>query len=441
MSYNHNSNGGAGGGGSSAPPTNVEISGVVGGQYAGKASTYGTLPTTDIEGNPLKAGDIVFLTADDIGTGTPQNPQYPRGEYEYDGTNFVLAFALPQIVDVSGKFPANSTDNAIARYDLTNGDLQDSLVTISDAGAVDIPLNLKVSGGYVASNDNEVIASDGRRVTATFPVNTRYGYFEAKNGAGRGMFLGFGNGTTDVDLTLESASNMNFSGGTFTFQGGIKYTGGGTPASGKVVTSDASGNLTLQTLSSISTIPLSVPSFGAETDVTAQATMSGSSLASPTYDPIHVKDGVLTDYGYLATPAMASTTGMIATFPAPTVLGKVRVLMSAQAVTFKSTAMTIKGRLNSGSPWVTLINDVSFSNPVAGQFVDVQVASPVAYLEYNILFTQGVSTTYRCCTEMQFISQAISNVTVQAYPFTAPDSSTWGAYVDNSGVLKIVSVP
>ena len=296
MAYNHNSNGGGGGSGSGSgsTPTSVDISNVVGGQYSGKSSTFINLPTTDLEGNDLKAGDIVFLTVDDIGElGTPQNPEYPRGAYEYNGTRFLLSFPIP--------------------------------------------------------------------------------------------------------LTPATAS---------------------------------------------ATIPISLTVGGAVTDVTSSGTFSGVGLSNvSTYDGSHVADGVLSDYGYLNTPTAAETTGVLVVFPTAVNLSKIQILMSATAEVFKSTGITVKGRLDASSPWVTLVSNVAFSNPVSGEYVDVPIGDTTDYLEYNILFTAGASTVYRACTELKMFSQTTSTITVQAYPYTAPDLSTWATYIDNSGTLITVPNP
>lgn len=51
-----------------------------------------------------------------------------------------------QITESNNKFPSSSTDNAIARYDGSNGELQDSPVTISDQGDIDGVRNQKLTG-------------------------------------------------------------------------------------------------------------------------------------------------------------------------------------------------------------------------------------------------------------------------------------------------------
>lgn len=60
----------------------------------------------------------------------------------YDGTNFLITSPLAAGAGGSGDVvgPASATDNAVARYDSTTGELlQDSSVIISDNGDVDVP--------------------------------------------------------------------------------------------------------------------------------------------------------------------------------------------------------------------------------------------------------------------------------------------------------------
>lgn len=71
--------------------------------------------------------------------------------------------------DVTG--PSSSTDNAIARFDSTTGKvIQNSTVTISDAGAMSIPVNMPISiGGNTVINDDSANVVVGSQ-TAAHPV-------------------------------------------------------------------------------------------------------------------------------------------------------------------------------------------------------------------------------------------------------------------------------
>lgn len=64
------------------------------GDYLGAAATFAALPKTATHKAVAVAGDWALLTADVVGTGTASAPQYARGIYAYDGTNFALSMAI-----------------------------------------------------------------------------------------------------------------------------------------------------------------------------------------------------------------------------------------------------------------------------------------------------------------------------------------------------------
>ena len=72
------------------------------GQYAGKGATFAALPSLDAEGEALAAGDWAILTADDVGTGTTEVPQYPSGLYVRDaaGTAWELVQENQELADI-----------------------------------------------------------------------------------------------------------------------------------------------------------------------------------------------------------------------------------------------------------------------------------------------------------------------------------------------------
>ena len=242
-------------------------------------------------------------------------------------------------------------------------------------------------------------------------------------------------------LVQNSPITISDSGG-IDIPGPIKYTGGGNTDNGKVMTTDGLGNITLKSIppsSSFSSFNITVG--GTPINNTSNGVFSGPGLSnSPVYSGDHVADGVLSDYGYLNTPALAETSGVMVVFPTAVNLKTLRVLMSATAAVFKSTGVTVRGRLTNASPWVDLVVDLQFST-TNGVFTDVPINNVTPYLEYNILFTSGVSTTYRACTEVEMISQTTSTQQVEGIIFTSPDSSTWGLYVDDSGSVQVVQNP
>lgn len=67
--------------------TELNTLGNVTGQYAGVGATQATLPTVDAEGAPLLAGDWSVQSADEVGTGTAEAPQFPAGVYVRNAAN------------------------------------------------------------------------------------------------------------------------------------------------------------------------------------------------------------------------------------------------------------------------------------------------------------------------------------------------------------------
>jgi hypothetical protein len=84
------------------------------GDYIGAAATFATLPKTATHKATALAGDWALLTADVVGTGTASAPQYPRGVYAYDGTNFALSMAIGSAAMPYLFLPAASVTAAIA---------------------------------------------------------------------------------------------------------------------------------------------------------------------------------------------------------------------------------------------------------------------------------------------------------------------------------------
>lgn len=70
----------------------------IAGQFIGSAATFADLPKTSTATGEVTNGDWAVLAVDDIGTGTESAPQYQRGVYLYDGTDYSFIVAL----DLSG---------------------------------------------------------------------------------------------------------------------------------------------------------------------------------------------------------------------------------------------------------------------------------------------------------------------------------------------------
>jgi hypothetical protein len=129
------------------------------------SATATNVPTA---GN-LVAGELAINTAD--------------GKLYYKDSSGVvqtIASKAGALGDVVG--PASATDNAVSRFDLTTGKLiQNSLVTISDTGAISAPVDASISGltvgkggGAVASN--MAIGFQAINASATGTANTAVGY-------------------------------------------------------------------------------------------------------------------------------------------------------------------------------------------------------------------------------------------------------------------------
>lgn len=105
--------------------------------YVGDITQYTDELAQDATGAMVASSTFVSLTYSDVtpsltaalsATGTPSSSTYLRG----DNTWATITAGTGDVVG-----PASATDNAVARFDTTTGKLiQDSVVTISDAGAI-----------------------------------------------------------------------------------------------------------------------------------------------------------------------------------------------------------------------------------------------------------------------------------------------------------------
>jgi hypothetical protein len=68
------------------------------GIVAGRSVTFQGLPQSGADGRSIRTGDLAFLQADDLGSGTVAAPQYPRGFYRWVGASYDLFLALPVFV-------------------------------------------------------------------------------------------------------------------------------------------------------------------------------------------------------------------------------------------------------------------------------------------------------------------------------------------------------
>jgi hypothetical protein len=124
------------------------------GQYAGKGATFAALPTTDAEGGALLAGDWSILTADDVGTGTVEAPQYPAGIYVRDaaGTAWELVQENQDLADVLNSIIATPAE-------VDTGTAVDKVASVNQLALKYAKLNgvdtelFSVSAGNVDTNE------------------------------------------------------------------------------------------------------------------------------------------------------------------------------------------------------------------------------------------------------------------------------------------------
>jgi hypothetical protein len=168
--------------------------------------TSGTL--TNATGLPLTTGVTGTLPVANGGTGTT-TPAIVAG------TNVTVSGTWPnQTVNASGDVagPASATDNAIARFDATTGKLlQNSLVTVSDTGAITAPV---VGSAIPFYYDNQ----------AAFPSAASYHGALAHSHADGAMF--FAHGGVWVRMLDNGGPLGTPSGGTATYLTGLPLTTG-----------------------------------------------------------------------------------------------------------------------------------------------------------------------------------------------------------------------
>lgn len=72
------------------------------GRLLGVGATFAALPTVDPEnGNNATKGDVSYLNAAEVGTGTAEAPQYPAGFYFYNGNGYDTTVYIPMTPGVA----------------------------------------------------------------------------------------------------------------------------------------------------------------------------------------------------------------------------------------------------------------------------------------------------------------------------------------------------
>jgi len=129
-----------------------------------------------------------------------------------------------------------STDEHIPIFDGSNGQLQDSLCSINGG-------NLHLGSGVYNKDGKLLIHPDAKYIRATYDTALHYGYTEYRNVDDiRGMYIGYGNGSTEVDVYLDVADVVNIKNGDLKIYNSDKGLVQPQYASdGKVYTSDDNG--------------------------------------------------------------------------------------------------------------------------------------------------------------------------------------------------------
>jgi hypothetical protein len=116
--------------------------------------------------------------------------------------------------DVVG--PASATDNAVARFDATTGKLiQNSLVTVSDTGAISAPVDASISGLTVGKGTgglatDTALGFEALLATGTNGANTAIGYRAGKaiTSGGENVFVGFNAGLVNTSGNSNSFAGL-----------------------------------------------------------------------------------------------------------------------------------------------------------------------------------------------------------------------------------------
>jgi len=132
------------------------VDGGTGGEIADGTITAADIQDGSITGTDILNDTVVLITdtaGDFIATLTGDSEITVSGSgTEGRAVTLAIASSLTRDTELDAKSAATSTDNAVARFDLGAGDIQDSLVTIADStGSITTPGTISAGGSTGAS--------------------------------------------------------------------------------------------------------------------------------------------------------------------------------------------------------------------------------------------------------------------------------------------------
>jgi len=177
--------------------TIVDGYGIIIGEWENTAMTnsYGLyLDSTIDAGSTLAYAIYSAATSDSLFTGNIQMQDTPTADNH-----------LARLVDITGRFPTSSTDNAIVRFNGTTGILQDSVVEIDDEGRIyPTGLNDSIAIGYAA-----LYSDDGTNENIGIGATTLYNQVAGTGNIAIGYWAGR---FYDSSLPLTSSQNSIYIG-------------------------------------------------------------------------------------------------------------------------------------------------------------------------------------------------------------------------------------